>query len=86
MNIILSRRAVTFALSKAPATTISMIPRVVLCGPTGEFRQAAVLWRILEDLYRPLDQLEIDVSVRGDVFTNYDGKIVDRTLQLLLAS
>jgi len=34
----------------------------------------------LEDIYRPLDQLEIDVSVRGDIFTNYDGKIVDRTL------
>jgi outer membrane receptor protein involved in Fe transport len=31
----------------------------------------------LEDLYRPLEQLEIDVSVRGDVFTNIDGKIVD---------
>ena len=31
----------------------------------------------LEDLYRPLEQLEIDLSVRGDVFTNVDGKIVD---------
>jgi len=31
----------------------------------------------LEDLFRPLDQLEIDVSVRGDVFTNYDGKVID---------
>jgi outer membrane receptor protein involved in Fe transport len=34
----------------------------------------------LEDIYRPLDELEIDVSVRGDAFTNYDGKIVDNTL------
>jgi outer membrane receptor protein involved in Fe transport len=31
----------------------------------------------VEDLFRPLEQLEIDVSVRGDVFTNYDGKIID---------
>ncbi len=32
----------------------------------------------IEDLYRPLEQLEIDVSVRGDLFTNTDGKIENR--------
>jgi iron complex outermembrane receptor protein len=31
----------------------------------------------LEDLYRPREDFEIDVSVRGDVFTNLDGKIID---------
>jgi len=31
----------------------------------------------LEDLYRPIDNLEIDLSVRGDVFQNLDGKIVN---------
>ena len=31
----------------------------------------------LEDLYRPLENLEIDASVRGDVFGNLGGKIVD---------
>ena len=31
----------------------------------------------IEDLFRPIEQLEIDVSVRSDVFTNYDGKIID---------
>jgi len=31
----------------------------------------------IEDLYRPLEQLEIDMSVRGDLFTNIDGKITN---------
>jgi iron complex outermembrane receptor protein len=31
----------------------------------------------LEDIWRPLDKFEADVSVRGDVFTNYDGKVFD---------
>jgi iron complex outermembrane recepter protein len=30
----------------------------------------------LEDLYRPMDNLEIDLSVRGDFFGNLDGKVV----------
>jgi outer membrane receptor protein involved in Fe transport len=31
----------------------------------------------LEDLYRPMDNLEIDLSVRGDFFGNLNGKIVN---------
>ncbi len=31
----------------------------------------------IEDLFRPLEQLEIDASVRGDLFTNTDGKITN---------
>ncbi len=30
----------------------------------------------IEDLFRPIEQLEIDVSLRGDAFTNYDGKVI----------
>jgi outer membrane receptor protein involved in Fe transport len=34
----------------------------------------------IEDLFRPFEQLEIDASVRGDIFTNNDGKIVNTPL------
>jgi iron complex outermembrane recepter protein len=34
----------------------------------------------MEDLFRPFEQLEIDASVRGDIFANDDGKIINTRL------